>query len=145
MHYLVADRLVLWLVKQKEVSCGSRSVIKAHYNALDAIDNMFEKCGREVVVLIGILTAVEQMLTPEDIVLSTQIQKHRPETIQACRQFIWQSLIVAVQPPAVLVKCRGSDSHRSTRFPCKTEIRLLGGEALGLRQSATNVRVELIR
>ncbi|KAI6235462.1 SH2 domain-containing protein [Aphelenchoides besseyi] len=144
MHSLVADKLVAWLVRQKEISCGARSIIRKHYDELNNIDVQFEECGRQIVILMGQLASVEQTLGAEDVALANRICKLRTDLIQGSRQFIWQSLIVSVQPPSVLVKCRGSESYRSTRFPCKTEIRLLGGEALGVRNSATTVRVDLI-
>lgn len=96
-------------------------------------------------VLMSLLMQLEQN-TEQDAQILLKIQKTRTELIQSSRQFIWQSIIVSIQPPAVLVKCRVSDSHRSTRFPCRTELRVLGGQALGVRDnSKTTVRVELIR
>ncbi|KAI6176935.1 Signal transducer and activator of transcription b [Aphelenchoides bicaudatus] len=148
MHTLVADKLITWLQKQKLVSCGSRASIKAHYEALDEIDVLFEKCGQQIVFLLNSLVNAEQSIghnTPSDSIACTKIQKLANDLIQSTRHFVWQSIIVSVQPPAVVVKCRVSDSHRSTRFPCKTELRILGGEALGVRDgSKSDVNVDLI-
>lgn len=147
MHSLVADKLVTWLVKQKLVCSGSRAAIKAHYGTLEDIDIQFEECGRHIVDLMNLLVRSEQANnTPGDIPLYSKIHKLRVDLTQCSRQFVWQSIIVSVQPPAVIVKCRVSDSHRSTRFPCKTELRILGGKALGVRDSfKTVVGVDLIR
>jgi hypothetical protein len=149
MHSLVADKLVGWLVKQKTVSCGARSIIKTHYDSLSALDIQFEECGHQIVILMSLLSQFEQAVgqgSAEDVEICSKIQKARGDLIQSSRQFTWQSIIVSIQPPAVLVKCRVSDSHRSTRFPCRTELRILGGQALGVRDnSKTTVKVELIR
>ncbi|KAI6240957.1 protein of unknown function domain containing protein, protein [Aphelenchoides fujianensis] len=144
MHSLVADKLVGWLIRQKELSCAARAIIRKHYENLDQIDIQFEECGRQIVTLMSLLNNVEQTLACEDATLAARLCKLQTQIVQGSRQFIWQSFVVSVQPPAVLVKCRGSDSYRSTRFPCRTEVRLLGGEALGVRNSATTVRVDLI-
>lgn len=149
MQNLVANLLVNWLVRQKAVSCGARSIIKAHYDALSMIDMQFEECGRQIVILMSLLAQFEQAVdhfSAEAVVICSKVQKIRTSLIQSSRQFVWQSIIVSIQPPAVLVKCRVSDSHRSTRFPCRTELRILGGQALGVRHnSKTTLKVELIR
>lgn len=105
----------------------------------------------------NLFAAIEQVVghgSPDAVVVCSKIQKLRADLIQSSRQFIWQSIIVSsklilnfilklifylVQPPAVLVKCRVSDSHRSTRFPCRTELRILGGQALVNCFNVTNI------
>jgi hypothetical protein len=109
MHCLVADKLVAWLVRQKIVSCGSRAAIKSHYESLDAIDVQFEECGRQIVALMNMLVNVEQTIghnAADHNAACTKVQKLRADLVQCSRQFIWQSIIVSVQPPAVIVKCR---------------------------------------
>jgi hypothetical protein len=144
MQILVAEKLVDWLIKQKEISCGPRAAIKKHYDLLDVMDLEFEECGQQISLLLSIVGELHNIIDNTTPDLFGRLHKSRNDLIQNTRQFVWQSLVIAVQPPVVLVKCRGSDSHRSTRFPCKTELRLLGGEALGVRQQCSKVRVEII-
>ncbi|CAD5221328.1 unnamed protein product [Bursaphelenchus xylophilus] len=143
IHTLVADNLVIWLIKQKELTCGPRSVQQEHYQKLDEIEIQFEKCGVEIVAMMTTLGSLISLLNSENPLLP-RLLKCKADVVQNVRQFIWQSLVISIQPPAVLVKCRGSDSHRSTRFPCRTEVRLLGGEAIGARKHPSQVKVDLI-
>jgi hypothetical protein len=144
MQILVAEKLVDWLIKQKEISCGPRAAIRKHYDILDSMDQEFEECGSQITILLNIVSQLHTIIDNTTPDLFGRLHKSRNDLIQNTRQFVWQSLVVAVQPPVVLVKCRGSDSHRSTRFPCKTELRLLGGTALGIRQQCSKVKVEII-
>jgi hypothetical protein len=65
---------------------------------------------------------------------------------QQCRQlahlFLFYSIIVSRQPPAVVVKCGEAENHRRSRFWFNTEIRLLGGRAFGLCRSADAVQLQ---
>lgn len=140
----LVEQLVNWLIRQKEVSCGPRATIKKHYDLLDGMDQQFEECGRQISFLINIMDQLHNIIDSSTPEIFSKFQRYRSELIQNARHFVWQSLIIAVQPPVVLIKCRGSDSYRSTRFPCKTEVRLLGGEALGVRTQASLVKVEII-
>ncbi|CAD5215374.1 unnamed protein product [Bursaphelenchus okinawaensis] len=143
MRSLVADHLVGWFIRQKELTCGPRILQQAHYNELDEIELIFEECGKQITTLLIIAGDVQVQIDAEKSSFP-RLLKLREDIIQSARQFVWQSVVVSVQPPAVLVKCRGSDSHRSTRFPCRTEVRILGGNAIGIRKQINKVKVELI-
>uniref|UniRef100_A0A914WIX3 Uncharacterized protein n=1 Tax=Plectus sambesii TaxID=2011161 RepID=A0A914WIX3_9BILA len=145
MQVLVNQKLVDWLVRQKACSCGTKSENQRLYDELGHLDIMFEEFGREILFLVNLIASFYQTLNATDDFEAIQsLQALRTDIVDHSKLFVWQSVIVAVQPPAVLVKCRGSDSHRSTRFPCHTEIRLLGGDALGVRGRCSLTRVELI-
>lgn len=56
--------------------------------------------------------------------------------------FLFYSVIVAKQPPSVIVKCGEAENHRRSRFWFNTEIRVLGGRAFGLHKNAENSNVQ---
>lgn len=95
MHSLVADKLVEWLVKQKEISCGPRATVKAHYELLDAIDMEFEECGRQITFLINLVNnfhACFETNPAHDVI--PRLHKCRTDLIQNSRQFVWQYVLV---------------------------------------------------
>uniref|UniRef100_A0A0N5AEK2 SH2 domain-containing protein n=1 Tax=Syphacia muris TaxID=451379 RepID=A0A0N5AEK2_9BILA len=126
-QYLMGDVLYKWAVRQQKLSIGTLWTQQQHYFLLDNIHQQFEYFGELLEqTMSGIRYLVERCYHEEFESLYTKLQ-------QLAHYFLYYSVIVAKQPPSVVVKCGEAENHRRSRFWFNTEIRVLGGQAFNVK------------
>ncbi|MFH4977335.1 hypothetical protein AB6A40_004044 [Gnathostoma spinigerum] len=136
----MGEVLFSWAVRQKKVSIGCLWTQQAHYRLLDTIDQQFEYFGELLEQTLSGIQYLQERFPQESLDSVYSKLQH------LAHYFLYYSIIVARQPPSVVVKCGEAENHRRSRFWFNTEIRVLGGRAFGVHNEgvATEVRCFLI-
>uniref|UniRef100_A0A914X9P4 SH2 domain-containing protein n=1 Tax=Plectus sambesii TaxID=2011161 RepID=A0A914X9P4_9BILA len=129
--YLMNEVLCGWAIKQQKVSIGTLWTQEAVYQELEGIDQQFEYFGELLEqILTGLTYLIEQF--SDHRAFEDAHDKFRT----LAHYFLYYSVVVARQPPSVVVKCGEAENHRRSRFWFNTEIRMLGGRAFGLQKDS---------
>ncbi|KAI1724040.1 STAT protein, DNA binding domain-containing protein [Ditylenchus destructor] len=135
-QYLMSEVLCSWAVQQQKLSIATLWTQQMNYNLLNTIDTQFEYFGE----------LLEQSLSGLGYLIEHYPRMGFEELYTRIRHiahlFLFYSVIVSRQPPAVVVKCGEAENHRRSRFWFNTEIRVLGGRAFGIHQGAENLQVQ---
>uniref|UniRef100_A0A7E4ZTQ5 SH2 domain-containing protein n=1 Tax=Panagrellus redivivus TaxID=6233 RepID=A0A7E4ZTQ5_PANRE len=135
-QYLMGDVLCSWATRQQKVSIGSVWTQQQHYALLTTIDTQFEYFGE----------LLEQTLTGltflRDNYPNQGFSEVHGRVLHIAHYFLFYSVIVAKQPPSVVVKCGEAENHRRSRFWFNTEIRVLGGRAFGLHRVGEGLQIQ---
>ncbi|KAL3115513.1 hypothetical protein niasHT_018146 [Heterodera trifolii] len=135
-QYLMSEVLCNWAVQQQKLSVATHWTQQMNYALLSSIDLQFEYFGE----------LLEQTLSGLGFLITEfpkfGFEQQHQQIRHLAHLFLFYSIIVSKQPPAVVVKCGEAENHRRSRFWFNTEIRVLGGKAFGLGSSAENVQVQ---
>uniref|UniRef100_A0A914H303 Signal transducer and activator of transcription b N-terminal domain-containing protein n=1 Tax=Globodera rostochiensis TaxID=31243 RepID=A0A914H303_GLORO len=134
-QYLMSEVLCNWAVHQQKLSVATQWTQQMNYSLLNSIDIQFEYFGE----------LLEQTLSGLGYLIAEYpnfgFEQQHQQIRQLAHLFLFYSIVVSKQPPAVVVKCGEAENHRRSRFWFNTEIRMLGGKAFGLGASAKNAQV----
>lgn len=134
--YLMNDVLCNWAMKQQKLSIATLWTQQIHYNLLFSIDTQFEYFGE---LLVQTLDGLQYLC---DFYPKLGFENLFSHVRHISHLFLFYSIVVARQPPAVVVKCGEAENHRRSRFWFNTEIRILGGRAFGLHKTTENVQIK---
>ncbi|VDD94865.1 unnamed protein product [Enterobius vermicularis] len=135
-QYLMGDVLYNWAVRQQKLSIGTLWTQQIHYTLLDTMHQQFDYFGELLEQTMSGLRYLRERCYHELFEsLYTKLQ-------QLAHYFLYYSIIVAKQPPSVVVKCGEAENHRRSRFWFNTEIRVLGGRAFNVDSEGDGVEVK---
>jgi hypothetical protein len=115
--YLMGDVLTNWAIRQKKLTIATLWTQQQNYNALNVIDTQFEYFGELLEQTLNGLTYLNKQFPNRGFEEFLQRVRH------TTHYFLFYSIIVSKQPPAVVVKCGEAEHSRRSRFWFNTEIR----------------------
>ncbi|CAI5451405.1 unnamed protein product [Caenorhabditis angaria] len=134
-QHLMSDVLLQWAMKQQKLSIGTLYTQQLHYKELDLIHIQFEYFGELLQQTLSGLEYLKQYYP------NVGFEEAHQKVRNMAHYFLYYSIIVSRQPPAVIVKCGEAENHRRSRFWFNTEIRVLGGRSFGIDETNDNVKV----
>lgn len=125
-QHLMCDVLLPWAMKQQRLSIATLYTQQLHYKQLDLIHLQFEYFGELLQQTLSGFSLLKQYFP------NVGFEELHGKMQNMAHYFLYYSIVVARQPPSVIVKCGEAENHRRSRFWFNTEIRILGGSAFGL-------------